>query len=49
MFEPGDYLFAWDLKGGYCYIDLHPPFWTCVAFVQRGGAEKDGGLRRRFV
>jgi hypothetical protein len=30
VFEPGDFLFAWDLKDGYWHIDLHPNFWTYV-------------------
>ena len=36
VFEPGDYLFAWDLKDGYWHIDLHPAFWTYMAFVWEG-------------
>ena len=36
VFESGDYLFAWDLKDGYWHIDLHPDFWTFMAFVWEG-------------
>jgi hypothetical protein len=32
VFEPSDFLFAWDLKDGYWHIDLHPEFWTYMAF-----------------
>lgn len=36
VFEPGDFLFAWDLKDGYWHIDLHPDFWTYMAFEWEG-------------
>ena len=36
VFEPGDFLFAWDLKDGYWHIDLHPEFWTYMAFEWEG-------------
>ena len=36
VFEPGDFLFAWDLKDGYWHIDLHPEFWTHMAFEWEG-------------
>ena len=36
VFEPGDLLFAWDLKDGYWHIDLHPDFWTYMAFEWEG-------------
>ena len=36
VFEPGDFLFAWDLKDGYWHIDLHLDFWTYMAFEWEG-------------
>ena len=36
VFEPGDFLFAWDLEDGYWHNDLHPNFWTYMAFEWEG-------------
>ena len=36
VFEPGDFLLAWGLKDGYWHIDLHPDFWTYMAFEWEG-------------
>ena len=36
VFEPGDFLFAWDRKDGHWHIGLHPDFWTYMAFEWEG-------------
>jgi hypothetical protein len=36
LFEPGDYMFAWDAKDGYWHVDLHEDMWQYMCFEWKG-------------